>query len=124
MPRTNTKIAQFLRWIEETGSVTRKQIIDAGWKTVFSGQTRQRILACNAILIEDAQVERADKPGLFATVRHYKIGPSSYVPKQSGRRTGYKMQDDAKQMMQIRSAITVLRKHGYMIVPPQGNFSG
>jgi hypothetical protein len=117
MSRDDTKLAHFLRWLAEMGSVTQQQITEAGWKSTFTGQTRMRLIQGGCVNVERIP-NGARMRGQHSTICTYSIGVAPYTPSTGGRKAGYRMTDDAKRMMQIRSAKTVLRKFGYMVVPP------
>lgn len=118
-----TKVNEFLRWLEQHGPANWGDIQNAGFRSTFNGASRKRLISAGVIIVERGVTE-SPQSGAHRNYNLYSIGPGEYVPKKAGRRPGYRLSDDAREQMMVRSAMTILRKRGYMIVPPTSNAHG
>lgn len=113
-----TRVSEFLQWLRENGPVSWHQIQSAGFRSIFNGQTRKRLVANGVIVIERA-VRQSPKSGAHCQYNLYSLSNTPYQPKRPGRKVGYRLTEEARNKMMIRSAETILRNKGYLVLPPE-----
>lgn len=119
----DTKINRFLEWLQAHGPANWSQIEAAGFRSIFNGETRKRLISSGVILI-DRGLNESPKSGSHRHHNIYRVGGIPYTPNKSGRRSGYRLTDDAREQMMVRSAMTILKKRGYIVFPPGSEVHG
>lgn len=118
-----TKLSQFLDWLTDHSPANWGQIKEAGFKSVFTGQTRQKLVSLGIVLVEKTVIDDA-QAGQHRHLNLYSMSGKPYQRKQPGRRAGYRLDSSARKNMMVRGAITTLMRYGYHIVPPEANENG
>lgn len=92
-------------WLRDAGPVSTKIICREGWKSVWNGDTKKRLLASGAVI-------GINLPG---KTRRFFVYKKPYVRKIGGVKKGFKLPARIRKAAQIKAAITFLTKNGYEI---------
>ena len=108
------RVQEFCEWLRLNGPASHRAIRLAGFDATFNGQTRQRLMRAGVVEAVPSDVMNPQHGRPLQLYRFVK----PYEPPRGGRRLGFRLNDEQRMQAVIRGAITTLRKHGYLVVPP------